>query len=59
MIKVGDIIVMHDNTTGVIIEIHETEHVSIMYSALVDGNKVVIHDFEIKQIINAGENDEH
>jgi hypothetical protein len=58
VIRAGDIIVMHDGTTGVIIEVHETEHVSAMYSALVDGSNVVIHDFEIKHIIKIGENNE-
>lgn len=58
MVKAGDIIVMHDGTTGVIIEVHETEYVSVMYSALVDGSKAVIHDFEIKHIIKTEENDE-
>lgn len=56
MVRVGDIIVMHDGTTGVVTEVHETEHVSVMYSALVDGSRAVIHDFEIKRIIKIGEN---
>ena len=49
---------MHNGATGVITEIHETEHVSVMYSALVDGREVVVHDFEIKHIIKTREDNE-
>ena len=56
MIQVGDIIVTRNDAVVVVVEVHDMTPMNAIYTALGDdGTKVIIHDFQIKNVIRKGE----
>ena len=60
MVQVGDIIIMHDESSAVIVQIHKPHPLELteMYTVLAsDGSRLLIHDFQIKKFIKKEEYD--
>ena len=60
MAQVGDIIIMHDESSAVVVKIHKPHSLELteMYTVLAsDGSRILIHDFQIKKFIKKEEYD--